>query len=295
MNTHLDCIPCLLKQIIAASRLATKDIVIQENILEESLKKLTHLCRKAAPPVLAKELHDIVKSLSDNTDPYAEEKRYFNALMLEKYEHFKDLVKSSSNPLKTSVLLSIAGNVIDFGAYHHRHEIDISNELDNILNSHLAINDFRLFEEALNNAKKVVIFGDNAGEIVLDTLLVKAIGKERVTYVVRGEPIINDATLADAQSCGMTNICTVIENGNGFPGTVFEALPKKLQNDFHNADVIIAKGQGNFETMCKLNHENLFFLLKIKCHILAHEIGYPVNSLILKKQREKQLQKPSSN
>jgi len=288
MKTYLECIPCLLKQIIAASRLATDNKAIHGKILEESLKKLTTLCRKVPPPVLAKELHDIVKSLSDNADPYAEEKRYFNTIMLEKYEYFKDLVKSSSNPLKTAVLLSIAGNVIDFGAYHHRHEIDILSEIKNILNSCLVINDFNSFEKALNTAKKIIVFGDNAGEIVLDTLLVKAIGKDLVTYVVRGEPIINDATIADAQISGMTDICNVVENGMGFPGTILEALPKQLQNDFHHADVIIAKGQGNFETMCKLQHKNLFFLLKIKCPILSHSIGFPVNSLILKKQGAKQ-------
>ncbi len=284
MKTFLDCIPCLLKQTLAASRIATQDIAIQKEIMKQSLTKLSTLSSENSPPILCYELNNIVSMLSHNPDPYKEEKQFFNNLVLKHYDYFESLIQSSANQLEASARLSILGNIIDFGAYHQRADINLLDSIEKNLHTPLSIDNFDQFQHAIKEAKRILIFGDNAGEIVLDTFLVKAIGKERVTYVVRGKPIINDATFVDAQASGMTELCNVVENNLGFPGTVFEQLSEQLQNDFHNADVVIAKGQGNFETMCELKHKALFFLLMVKCPVLANHIGCEKDTMALYKQ-----------
>ena len=137
-------------------------------------------------------------------------------------------------------------------------------------------------KKRVRSATTVLYLADNAGEIVVDRLLVEAIGPAKTTAVVRGAPIINDATLADAKEAGLTDLCTVIPNGAAIPGTVVERCSSEVQHAFADADLVISKGQGNYETLSDAPRE-IFFLMKVKCPVIAARTGHPVGTQVLMK------------
>jgi len=138
------------------------------------------------------------------------------------------------------------------------------------------------FRDAVRRAENILYLADNAGEIVLDRLLIGQLPVERVTVVVKGEPVINDATMDDAIIAGLPKIVEVIDNGSDAPGTILETCSQAFRNRFENTDLIIAKGQGNYETLSDAN-KNIFFILKAKCPIIARDLGCEIGEMILRK------------
>ncbi|MCK5255186.1 MAG: DUF89 family protein, partial [Deltaproteobacteria bacterium] len=122
---------------------------------------------------------------------------------------------------------------------------------------------------------------DNAGEIVFDRLFIEQLPREKVTYVVRGEPIINDVTIEDAREVDMFELVDVIDNGSDAPGTILETCSHEFQKRFASSDLVIAKGQGNYETLSDIN-KRIFFLLQVKCPVIAKDIGFEVGSFVVK-------------
>ena len=145
--------------------------------------------------------------------------------------------------------------------------------------------DVEAFSSAISQANNILYLTDNAGEIVLDQLLIEQMPTERVTVAVRGLPVINDATMKDAEETGLTDLVTVIDNGSDAPGTLLEDCSPAFQQCFTDADLIIAKGQGNFESLNEVR-KDIFFLLKAKCPLVSEHLGYPVGSLVLKRSNE---------
>ena len=121
---------------------------------------------------------------------------------------------------------------------------------------------------------------DNAGEIVFDRLLIEQLPIDRVTVAVRGYPVINDATLDDAETAGLTDIVDVISNGSDAPGTLLDDCSEAFRSRFEEADLIIAKGQGNYETLAQ-SPRPIFFLLRVKCPVVARDLDYPVGSMVV--------------
>ena len=138
---------------------------------------------------------------------------------------------------------------------------------------------------AINNAKQILYLGDNAGEIVFDKLFIEHLPKEKIIFAVRGKPVINDATMKDAEDIGLTDILKVIDNGSGYPGTVLQSCSEEFQEVFNGADLIISKGQGNYETLSE-NRQNIFFLLKIKCDIVARDLNGNVGDFVVLNARK---------
>jgi uncharacterized protein with ATP-grasp and redox domains len=138
------------------------------------------------------------------------------------------------------------------------------------------------FRNAAAAAKDILYIADNAGEIVFDRLLIKQIGPEKITFVVKGGPIINDATIEDAQAAGLTDLMKVIDTGDDAPGTILEFCSEDFQHCFEAADLVIAKGQGNYETLSNID-KNIFFLVKAKCPVIARDLGCEVGETILQK------------
>ena len=139
------------------------------------------------------------------------------------------------------------------------------------------------FKEATEQAEEIFYLTDNAGEIVLDRLLIEQLPYEKVTLVVKGKPVINDATIEDAELAGLPRIVHVIDNGSDGPGTILESCSQSFRDRFTNADLVIAKGQGNYETLSNIN-KNIFFLLKAKCPVIANHIGCEVGSFVFRRQ-----------
>ena len=213
-------------------------------------------------PVVVQQMHRRLRELINVNDPYREKKNYTNHLAMELFPSLKEDVESSSEPLFTATRLAIAGNVIDFGVTGNLQEDDIRMAVKQALIEPF-YGEWEKFRNAVAKAQSILYLADNAGEIVFDRLLIEQLSPERVTLVVRGGPIINDATIADVQAVGLDKIVKVIDNGSDAPGTILNDCHPAFQRLFFNADLVISKGQGNFDSLSR-EPGNLFFLLKVK-------------------------------
>ncbi|MDM8515861.1 ARMT1-like domain-containing protein [Desulfobacterales bacterium HSG16] len=281
MKTNYDCIPCFIRQTLDSVKYATSDQRVWETTLREVLKAVSIMDLTKSPPVMAQHVHRTIRKFSGNDDPYREIKEKYNTYMLEMYPLLKEMVENSSNCFGAALRLAIAGNIIDFGANLEVNCSVVNKTIELSLSEEL-IGDIDYFNEAVCSAKSILYIGDNAGEIVFDSLLVQQLPMEKVTFVVRGNPVLNDITIIDAMSTGMTELVNVIDNGSDAPGTVLEDCSDRFKRYFQDADIVIAKGQGNFETLSGVD-KKIFFLLKAKCHVIAQHIGCNVgDSLLLK-------------
>ncbi len=280
MKTYFDCIPCFIRQTVEAARIATSDQKLQENILREVLRAVSKMNLSKSPPVMMQYLYRLIREISGNQDPYKKLKDSFNKLALDIYPDLSDRVKKASDPFEAAVRFAIAGNIIDSGAVHNLNKSYIIETIELAMSQKLSGNIEKL-RIAINSANKILYLGDNTGEIVFDKLLIEQLPLDRVTFVVRGYPIINDATMIDAKVTGMTDLVEVIDNGSDAPGTVLEDCSEEFIQHFSDADLIIAKGQGNYETLSSTD-KSIFFILKAKCPVIARNIGCEIGSLIIK-------------
>ncbi|OUQ47182.1 hypothetical protein B5E64_04040 [Drancourtella sp. An12] len=215
-------------------------------------------------------------------DPYAEIKKRYNRMLLDEEEELRLSVKRSEDPLCGALRLEAAGNQIDFAG--SREVRFVMEEVYHHMNGTQAVDDSGQLFEDLKDAKSVLYIGDNCGEIVLDKLFIEEIRKQypdlSVTYGVRGEPIVNDVTILDARMTGMERVAEVIENGSGALGTVLSDTSLQFRNVFEKADVIISKGQGNFESLSECTDKNIYHLMMVKCERIAGILKAPVGELI---------------
>jgi len=281
MKTYLDCTPCFFRQALSATRRAVEDPERQENIMRMVMEQLSQADYSKSPPHLARDMYRLIKTESGDVDPFKDIKHESNRLVEDLYPELKDIVAQSPNPLETAVKLAIAGNVIDFGANHAVSSVDIHRSIDEALHVSLGENAFDNFHISVSKARNVLYIGDNAGEIVFDRLLIEQLLPQNIVYAVRGFPVINDVTLEDAKEVGMDKIVEVIHNGLDAPGTVLVECSDSFMREYDKADLVIAKGQGNYET---LNDEkkHIFFMMKVKCPVVSSDVGLPVNSMMLR-------------
>ena len=281
MKTTYDCIPCFIRQALDAARLTTPDENIHEQVLRGVLAAASKMNMDQSPPVMGQYIHKLIRELSGIDDPYKKIKDRFNSFALELYPDLKQRIRSSSNPMDTAIRMAIAGNIIDFGV---NAEIDRSIIVDTIEQamSVQLFGNIDILCDSIDSAKNILYLGDNCGEIVFDRLLIEQLPVDKVTFVVRGGPIINDVTMADARETGMTELVNVMDNGSNIPGTVLEKCSKEFRECFAHADLIIAKGQGNYETLSSCE-KNIFFLLKAKCPVISGHMGCEPGSFIVKR------------
>jgi hypothetical protein len=281
MKTYFECIPCLLRQTLEAARLTTDDETIHEQVLRKVLRAASEMNLRKSPPLMAQHIHSLIRQMTGDNDPYRDIKDRFNYFALELYPELKERIERSREPLDTAIRLAIAGNIIDSGVNHHINETQVHNAIEHALTAPLA-GDPEQFREAVSEAKDILYLADNAGEIVFDRLLIEQMPLEKITLVVKGSPVINDACLADARTTGIADLVEVIDNGSDAPGTILAACSEEFKQRFESADLIIAKGQGNYETLSDVK-KNIFFVLKAKCPVIAHHIGCEVGSLVFLK------------
>lgn len=283
MKTYYDCIPCLLRQTIEAMRIGGVDQIIQEKMIRYVLQEMADMDLNETPPHMACLIHRKIKEVLDNPDPYQEIKEQFNHLALDMYGDLQQRIEESADPFDTAVRISIAGNIIDFGVRADIGAQEVHDTLWECLRSPISFNSSAELKSAIKEAHNIMFLGDNAGEILFDRLLIEQMPREKICYVVKGKPIINDATMQDAIAVGMTELVRVIDNGSDAPGTILELCSPQFIEEFHKADLIIAKGQGNYETLSEVQNKNIFFLLKVKCPVLARDLGCETGAIVVKR------------
>lgn len=279
MKISPDCIICLFQQALRTSKLATENEGLQRKILTRVANEIAELKEETIPIEVAGRIQELVGELTSVTDPYQKVKRRYNDLALKLYPRLKELLEGAEEPLLTAIRLAIAGNIVDFGIGS---EFDLEQAIQDSLTWEFGIFDYEFFLARLAAAESILYIGDNTGEIVFDKLLVEELlrrGKQ-VTYVVRGGSVINDVTLEDARYVGMDKIVPVITTGTALPGTILKEANSDFVAHFHGADLIIAKGQGNFEGLDE-EPKAITFLLKAKCTLIANELGVEPWSMVL--------------
>jgi uncharacterized protein with ATP-grasp and redox domains len=280
MRTYFDCVPCFVRQVLDSVRMTTDDEQIQEKVLREALFLGSKMDLSQSPPAMAQKIHRFIREITGVKDPYLEVKNRFNKLALQMYPELKQRVETSVAPLETAVRLSIAGNIIDFGVNSVVEQSQVEKTIAESLTEPLDMEAMEEFREATSQAEDILYLGDNTGEIVFDRLLIEQLPYEKITFAVKGGPILNDATIEDAQIVGLTDIVNVIDNGSDAPGTILESCSEAFCRRFDKSDLIIAKGQGNYETLSDVD-KNVFFMVQPKCKVLAEHLGCEIGSLVL--------------
>jgi damage-control phosphatase, subfamily I len=277
MHTNLDCYPCFLRQALSAARRAGAAPELQREILLETLEQLRALPPEATPPMMADDIHRLVRTRTANPDPYREAKAEATREALALLPVLREHLDRAADPLDIAVRIAIAGNIIDLGAAE---TYDLDETLARVFAAPLAIDGLAALRHALGSAKAVLYLADNAGETVFDRVLIEYLDRP-VTYVVKGGPIINDATREDALAAGVDRIAEIIDSGSQAPGTVLEQCAESFRERFAEAELIIAKGQANDETLSTVSAP-VFFLLQAKCAVIAADLGVAPGALVVK-------------
>ncbi|MCK4352253.1 DUF89 family protein [candidate division WOR-3 bacterium] len=289
MRTYLDCIPCFLKQALWASRIITNDEKKIKEILDEIGMMVKDIPLNSSPPETGRLVYKKIREMLGVPDPFKKIKEKYTKIALKLYPFLKKEIEESKDRLLTAIRLSIAGNVIDFGADR---EFELEKEIYEILKKEkkFAICDYNKFKEHLASTDEILYIGDNAGETVFDRILIEEMNPALVhkggvnkptTFVVREKPVINDATREDAVEAGLSQVATILSSGTDAPGVVLKTTNKEFRKVYNNAKFIISKGQGNYEALSE-EKRPIFFLLKIKCPVIAKDIGLKDGDIVLK-------------
>ncbi len=285
MKIYLDCVPCFTRQAIEAARMSTDDEKLREQIVRKVLRIASEIPFDRTPVHIGMHIHRIVRELTGDRDPYARLKKLYNDRAMEIEKTIENDVINSYDPLKAAVKVAIAGNSVDFGIADVNHDIDLVEVIEDSLNREFAIDYYDDFVRALDDAKSILYLADNTGEIVFDKILIRQIPnhRDRVTLVVKKSPIINDATVEDALYVGMDKIVSeIIDNGVDAPGTLVDECSEEFLNRMKAADMIVSKGQGNFEGLSGTRYP-IYFLLKAKCDVIANHLKVKVGETVVLK------------
>jgi len=284
MRTSLDCFPCFLRQALEAARLVTQDEGIQRKVLDSVLSILSNISIQATPPEIAHLVHLRVKSITGSFDPYKEVKKKQNEMALQYESILSSQIAEMSDSLKAAMMFSAAGNAIDLAP--DCPIPDVYKRYMEIISKGFAWDDYELFCEKLAQSKSILFLGDNAGEIVWDKILAEEIVENfnlEITYAVRGFPILNDVTMEDAHFVGLDRVVKVVSNGFDAPGTLLKRCSEEFLNRYQISDLILSKGQGNFESLSE-ERRPIFFLFNVKCPVIAEDINCHVGDIVLKSQ-----------
>ena len=282
MRMSARCPACLLNRIYEECKLVTDDKRKIEKIIEKSLEMLLEEFRKREINAVAStKIHRVVYRMLENDDPYRVLKERANKAALSVLPIVRRII-GKGDAFRNAVIASIIGNSFDYGVMGHEvRDEDFESYFLKEFEKGLAIDDVDEIRELCRG--RVVYITDNAGEIVFDRLLVEEIKKigGRVSVVVRGRPILSDATIEDAKLVGMDEVADeILTNGKGAIGIIEEELPEETRERIESADVIIAKGMANYECLSESDYDNIAFLLKAKCEPIAEDIGVEVGDMV---------------
>jgi uncharacterized protein with ATP-grasp and redox domains len=283
VKLHLDCIPCVQRQALQAVRFLHGDDDLQERVVRAVLRKLSELQWDLKPMEMATEVHKVVRAVTQVPDPYEEVKKWSNDFVLDLYSKLTGVVDESEDPLRTAVRLATAGNIIDFGALSH---FDVEETIRDVSTRPFAIDDYRTFQRQLEAAGTLLFFADNAGEIGFDKLLIESMLKikrfTRLYFVVKGGPILNDATLEDARYVGLQELpnLTFLTISNGEVDTGPAINSPEVEGWVKTCDLVISKGQANYESLS--DFPEIFFALIAKCPVIASDLHVNLYDVVFK-------------
>lgn len=272
-----ECISCVIKNKI---EMVPESISAEEKLtyMQRVLKTLAELPTYHSAPVAVRNIYQVQKEMFGFEENYSEIKRHFNQLMMKKEPKLQENLQNADDRLKLAIQYAMTGNYIDFGAMNHVDEGALEHFFEEAENNPVNEQEYIALKKELMQAKKIVYLHDNCGEIVVDKLLIQEIKtlnpNAEITSVVRGYDVVNDATIEDAEQIGLSKMVDVIGNGSDVGGTCLEEISDEAREIIDSADVIIAKGQGNFETLQKCG-KNIYYIFMCKCEMFANRFQVP--------------------
>ena len=283
-----DCIPCIVKQAYNTSKLSVKgNKNLHIKILKAIFSEIQTVNQNSSAPYLASVIQSTIKKITGNKNPYAKIKLNNYKKIKQFYPFIEKMIDGSHDRLETAIRVAIIGNIIDLAA---NPDFDIEYEINRIASSDFYLSDLAKLKNDLEKAKLILYIGDNFEEAFFDKFLIKEFHSIKTVFAVRSIPILNDITLEDARKLKMHKICKVIESGSKIAGTDVKKCTPEFIEYFQKADIVIAKGQGNYETL--INEKRpIYFLFKVKCDVIAKKSGYSKGKGILLYNKNKSYKK----
>lgn len=275
MKISSACIPCLARQLIEISEESTQSLADEQKIIKAGLKILGSLEFNQTAPEIAYEIHQVAKKITQIQDPYKNLKKEYNLIAQKIYDRIieEKWMEKAEDKFDLACRLAIAGNIIDFSVGLNLTEKEILDSVEKSIETPLWGKGTQSLQKAILSANQILFIADNAGEIIFDKFLLDQLPLEKVIFAVKGQAIVNDATLEDAQVAGITKKVKVIDNGFGAQGTILSRCSESFLNYFERADLIISKGQANYETLSDRQDKNIFYLMRAKCSVIANSLG----------------------
>lgn len=277
MKINEKCLPCLINQVIKVANIT--NCSNRDDLYHQVFEQLSKIDFNKSNPEIIGMIFELVKKHLNNEDPYQEIRQYYNNLFLQSYDDFDKKI----NSFKTAIKYAIIGNIIDFSPINNQEITKIDDWFDNIDNLSLTIDHVDKLINDIKKAKTILYLGDNCGEICLDKLLLKRIKQLnpslKIYFGVRGKSVVNDSIESDAYEVGIDEYASIISNGDNSLGTILSRTSAQFNQIYQNCDFVIAKGQANFESLSEEN-KKIYFLLMVKCDVIAKYINVPEKSLV---------------
>jgi len=275
MKISRECIHCLARQAVEIAEEATSNVKMQEEIIKRSIQELAEMDFNETAPEIGFRMHQHAKNISGINDPYKTLKEQYNEIAQEIYERITEdkWLYNAEDPFDMACRLAIAGNIIDFSVGLKLEHSDVIKSVEDSIKHDIFGTGTISLRQAVEKADNIMYIADNAGEVIFDKFLLENLPTNKVTYVVKGGPIVNDATMHDAISAGIVDLVRVIDNGHSAQGTILKDCSSTFITEFNKADLVISKGQANFETLSDIKDKTIFYLLRAKCSSVASAIG----------------------
>lgn len=283
MTIQQECIGCIAAQSRRVCEAIHADALLSKKIIGFVEDNLSHADFTLSPPVIATPLYEGMAKLADTDDLYEHQKQHAAAQAKTYLPFLNNTIQESKDPFIAILKTAVVGNVIDLAA---EVSFDLHDAIMSVFHTPFALDNTQILRDTLSKSTNVLYIGDNAGEHIFDALAIQSLQKLypaiAFTYMVRGNPIINDVTMKEAHEAGVEKICTVMDSGVPTPGFVYELASTQAKEAFNSADLIIAKGMGNYECMTPQRRKNICFLLKVKCSVVAASLRQEIGDIVCK-------------
>ncbi len=283
MNIANECVGCIINQSVKVANAIEADDILSKELTSTVEMMSKDFSFSDTPPEIASYVYEKMAEIANKHDLYDEVKEHSTQKALTFIPLLQERLKNSKDKLLTATKIAVAGNVIDLAA---EVEFDLEDELEKIFHTDFAYNDFEVFKNKLSTAKDVVVLGDNVGEHIFDRIFIQTLQELypdlKITYMVRGNPIINDVTIKEAKEAGFDKICNLVDSGVNTPGFAYNRATAEAKKLFDEAELVISKGMGNYECLSPAKRDAICFLLKVKCLVVAASLSKELGDIVCK-------------
>jgi uncharacterized protein with ATP-grasp and redox domains len=278
-----ECVECIINQSVRVANLITDDESLKNKIISSTKLLSKDFSFNNTPPEIASYVYENMADIAKKYDLYDEVKQNSTKKALSFVPLLKEKLLDSNDKFLTAIKIAVAGNVIDLAA---QVEFDLDEELNKIFHTNFAYDDVDILKQELEKSKTVLLIGDNVGEHIFDYMFIEVLQdfypKIKFSYMVRGNPIINDVTIKEAKEAKFDELCELVDSGVNTPGFAYNRANKYSQVLFDSVDIVLSKGMGNYECMSESHRKNICFLLKIKCNVVANSLSKNLGDIVCK-------------